>query len=96
MLRSPDWTPSPRPQIVASESPSLPDVLVIRVILFSCVFRDAERTRECSGVHDRSNENVLATRMDTGYYHRSLGSSRTYEKMAVRIPLSPPDFQWLG
>src|SRR5207302_11043435 len=39
---------------------------LILVILILCVFRDAESTRECSGVHGTSITIPLETRMDTG------------------------------
>ena len=41
-------------------------VLVILLILILCVFRDAESTRKCSGVHETSIANLLETRMNTG------------------------------
>ena len=41
-------------------------VLVILLILILCVFRDAESTRKCSGVHETSIANMLETRMNTG------------------------------
>jgi len=39
---------------------------LILVILILCVFRDAESTRECSGVHGTSITIPLETRMNTG------------------------------
>src|SRR2546425_3226028 len=60
------WADVPEREFESLRRPHIVRNALILVILILCVFRDAESTRECSGVHGTSITIPLETRMNTG------------------------------
>ena len=60
------WADVPEREFESLRRPHIVRNALILVILILCVFRDAESSRECSGVHGTSITIPLETRMNTG------------------------------